>query len=76
MAGILIREGEVDLKTQTEDHMKMGTEVGVMDLPTEECQGLQMVTGSWRVAGERVFYISVSSENQLCQHLDFGLLVS
>ena len=40
------------MKIQTEDHMKMGTEVGVMDLPAEECQGLQMVTGSLESARE------------------------
>ena len=50
------RRGRFDLKTQTEDHMKMGTEVGVMDLPAEECQGLQMVTGSLESGRERVLY--------------------
>ena len=50
------RRERFDLKTQTEDHMKMGTEVGVMNLPAEECQGLQTVTRNLETGMERILY--------------------
>ena len=50
------RRERFELKKQTEDHMKMGTEVGVMNLPAEECQGLPMVTRSLESGMEHILY--------------------